>query len=107
MEPLSVVRLGGQHAGLEAAVRRLARPRVQELHDGGHHAAGRVHDGPRAGHHVVTDQLHPTWRHTHTPWIVGSEFHKCMNQSRLFFISPLNSVCECVCVCVYPCHGRP
>lgn len=60
MQALGVVGLGGQHAGLEAAVGRLAGARVQELHDGGHHAARRVHDRTRTRHHVVADQLNAT-----------------------------------------------
>ena len=61
VKALSVVRLGRHDAGLQAAVCGLPGPRVQELHDGGDHAARRVDDGPRAGHHVVTDQLDATW----------------------------------------------
>ena len=61
VQALSIVWFSGHDPGLQAAVRRLPGPRVQELHDGGDHAARRVDDGPRAGHHVVTDQLDATW----------------------------------------------
>lgn len=55
MQALSVVRLRSEHPGFEAAVGCFARPRVEELHDGGDHAAGCVHYGSRACDHVVTD----------------------------------------------------